>query len=95
MTFRLIGILAVGLSLAACTTASTALEPIPGSLIYNGQPRTKLTKSPIGSTFTHRFLDPRGDRYLETYQLQEDRSVKLIARRKLNIFVGLGNDRDY
>ncbi|WP_137131911.1 hypothetical protein [Rhizobium sp. FY34] len=66
-------------ALASCTTGSTELEPIPGSLTYNGQPSTRLTKSPIGSTFSHDFYD--GSRQvLETYVIQPDRSVKLVRR---------------
>lgn len=37
------------LVLAGCSTVSYSgpgLEPIPGSITYSGQPRTKLTKSP-------------------------------------------------
>ncbi len=44
------------LLLVSCTTVAydgPGLEPIPGSIIYRGQPHTKLTKSPIGSTFPH------------------------------------------
>lgn len=66
----------------AQTQSSSELEPIPGSITYGGQPRTKLTKSPIGSTFNHTFLDQSGNRWNETYQIQPDRSLKLIARRR-------------
>lgn len=34
------------LALTGCTTAAPDVEPIPGSITYGGQPRTKLTKSP-------------------------------------------------
>jgi hypothetical protein len=64
------------------TRSSSELEPIPGSITYGGQPRTKLTKSPIGSTFSHTFLDTTGNGWSETYQIQADRSLKLIARRR-------------
>lgn len=67
----------------AQTQSHSELQPIPGSITYGGQPRTKLTKSPIGSTFTHTFLDPAGNGWSEAYQIQPDRSLKLIARRKL------------
>lgn len=68
--------------LAGCTTAISpySVEPIPGSITYNGQPRTKLTKSPIGSTFTHSFRR-FDDRVIETYQIQPDRSLRIIDRR--------------
>lgn len=41
---RTIAIMMV-LALTGCTTAPD-VEPIPGSITYGGQPRTKLTKSP-------------------------------------------------
>ena len=76
------------LGLTACTSAGTSagsVEPIPGSIIYGGQPRTKLTKSPIGSTFNHRFRDPRGDGWEEVYRIAPDRSLELIARRQTEL----------
>lgn len=73
-------LLGTALALSACTTAT--VEPIPGSITYNGQPHTKLTKSPVGSTFEHRFYADGGE-YVETYQIQPDRSLKLIWRRFL------------
>ncbi|CAN7458454.1 hypothetical protein [Pararhizobium sp. LjRoot238] len=74
----------VALLVTSCTQTQSysELEPIPGSITYNGQPRTKLTKSPIGSTFSHTFLDQTGNGWSETYQIQPDRSLKLIARRR-------------
>lgn len=67
-----------GVLLAGCTTPQ--FEPIPGSITYGGQPRTKLTKSPVGSLLTHQFYS--GDQVaIETYVLQPDRSLKLIDRR--------------
>jgi hypothetical protein len=86
--------LAAVISLAVAGCASTELQPIPGSITYNGQPRTKLMKSPIGSTFEHSFRDPRGDEYVETYQIRADRSLRLISRHRTNLFIGLGNGRD-
>lgn len=70
--------------LASCTAVE--LEPIPGSITYNGQPRTKLTKSPAGSTFSHTFHDQRGNYWSETYQIQPDRSLKIISRRRAEDF---------
>jgi hypothetical protein len=75
-------ILAVSLLLASCTTSQQSLEPIPGSITYSGQPRTKLMKSPIGSTFDHRFLGSNGTRWIETYRIQPDRTVEIISRRR-------------
>lgn len=69
------------LFLAACTAGGASpVEPIPGSITYNGQPRTKLTKSPVGSTFDHTFFDRQGRRVVETYQIQPDRSLLLVRR---------------
>ncbi|WP_377289546.1 hypothetical protein [Rhizobium sp. SG2393] len=78
----LAGILLAGGVLAGCTaTDGPGLEPIPGSITYNGQPRTKLTKAPIGSIVPHQFFDDRGRRVEETYVIQPDRSLKLTNRR--------------
>jgi hypothetical protein len=70
--------------LASCTAVD--VEPIPGSITYNGQPRTKLTKSPAGSTFSHTFHDNSGNYWSETYQIQPDRSLKIISRRRAEDF---------
>lgn len=67
---------------AGCTaTSGQELQPIPGSITYNGQPRTKLTKSPIGSIVPHQFFDNQGRRVHETYVIEPDRSLKLVSRR--------------
>ncbi|MBB5665099.1 hypothetical protein GGE68_003313 [Rhizobium leguminosarum] len=67
--------------LVGCSSAdSPALDPIPGSITYGGQPRTKLTKSPVGSAVHHQFYDGTGQRVEETYILQPDRSLKLVRR---------------
>lgn len=68
---------AIALMLASCTTPD--VEPIPGSITYGGQPRTKLTKSPIGSVVHNSFRTVTGVAY-ETYVIQPDRSLKLIRR---------------
>jgi hypothetical protein len=83
--------IAIAFGLAGCTAAS-ALEPVPGSIIYKGQPRTKLTKAPIGSTFEHRFRDQFGDDYVEVYRIAPDRSLELLSRRRIDI-VEFGNGR--
>jgi len=74
-------ILPFTMALAACT--APAVEPIPGSITYGGQPQTKLTKAPVGSTFTKRLIDENGRRAEETYMVQPDRSLKLISRRSI------------
>ncbi len=69
------------LSLTACTAGIGApLEPIPGSITYGGQPRTKLKKAPVGSTFDHMFFDRQGRQVVETYRIQPDRSLLLVNR---------------
>ena len=79
---KTITIFAVAAFVASCTTQPRLLEPIPGSITYGGQPRTKLTKSPVGSTFDHRFLGANGTRWIETYQIQPDRTVEIVNRRR-------------
>lgn len=72
------------IALAGCTSAS-ALEPIPGSITYGGQPRSKLTKSPDGSIFSHEFIDQRGRQVEETYRISQDRSLELVDRQYRDI----------
>ncbi|MDU0360891.1 hypothetical protein RWK44_10775 [Rhizobium sp. 25PS6] len=75
------GALFAGALLAGCSSADTpALEPIPGSITYGGQPRTKLTKSPVGSAVYNQFYNGTGQRVKETSILQPDRSLKLVRR---------------
>ncbi|AIC25754.1 hypothetical protein IE4771_CH00596 [Rhizobium etli bv. mimosae str. IE4771] len=72
------------LILAGCSAVSyngPGLEPIPGSITYNGQPRSKLTKSPAGSAFPHDFIDQYGRQVEETYIIQPDRSLIIAHRR--------------
>jgi hypothetical protein len=65
------------LALAGCTTME--LQPIPGSITYGGQPSTRLTKAPVGSTVSHDFYDGSRE-VLETYVIQPDRSLRLVRR---------------
>jgi hypothetical protein len=79
------------LMLAGCTTDGTrpepgfdygpGIRPIPGSITYGGQPRSRLTKSPVGSSVPHTFRNNLGQRVDETYIIQPDRSLKLVSRR--------------
>ncbi|MBY5559441.1 hypothetical protein [Rhizobium leguminosarum] len=70
-----------GALLAGCSAADTlALEPIPGSITYGGQPRTKLSKSPVGIAVYNQFYNGTGQRVEEIYILQPDRSLKLVRR---------------
>lgn len=78
--------------LSGCVVGDTSgpgLEPIPGSITYGGQPRTKLTKAPIGSTVSNYFFGPYGERIQETYIIQPDRSLKLVWRERQDIFSAL------
>lgn len=77
-------ILLAGLAVqTALATKARALEPIPGSITFQGQPTTKLVKSPIGSTFSHRFYAD-GAHYEETYKIGQDRSLELVRRQQLS-----------
>lgn len=78
-----IGCLAIVASLTLFASTAFALEPIPGSIIYNGQPKTRLQKAPVGSTFTHEFSRD-GNAYNETYRIKPDRSLELLHRRQVN-----------
>ncbi|MBW9065304.1 hypothetical protein JNB71_18535 [Rhizobium herbae] len=79
---RKILILACAVALGSCTPSE--VEPIPGSITYGGQPRTKLTKAPIGSTFTHQMMDETGRMAIETYRIEADRSLTLIRRQRIH-----------
>ncbi|QEE43165.1 hypothetical protein FVA81_00460 (plasmid) [Rhizobium sp. WL3] len=68
------------LVLAALAAPTMALEPIPGSITFPTQPRTKLVKAPIGSVVNHSFTDGFGRRVKETYIITADRSLKLVHR---------------
>ncbi|EJZ18840.1 hypothetical protein NE852_29150 (plasmid) [Rhizobium sp. Pop5] len=88
--------LVLAIFLAGCTTgagsySSAGLAPIPGSITYNGQPRTKLTKSPVGSSFPHSFTDQWGRQVEEIYIIQPDRSL-LIAERHYRPVFSLDED---
>ena len=75
-------ICAIALFMAGCTSTGGGNypEPIPGSITYGGQPRSKLTKAPVGSWFHHRFNDQYGRSVQETYFIQPDRSLLLTNR---------------
>jgi nitrous oxide reductase accessory protein NosL len=81
----LISMLACLLVLAACSQTETALEPIPGSITYGGQPHMKLTESPVGARIPHHFMNDQGQDVYETYILQPDRSLKLVSRQVMTI----------
>lgn len=68
------------LVLVTLATPSLALEPIPGSITFPTQPRTKLLKAPIGSVVNHNFTDGSGRRVQEKYIINPDRSLRLVHR---------------
>lgn len=74
-------------SLGGCTAGvttyrfSSQLEPIPGSITYGGQPRSRLTKAPVGSIVPHQFRDQFGRPVYEIYVIEPDRSLRLVSRR--------------
>jgi hypothetical protein len=67
-------------ALAGCSSTSIELQPIPGSITYGGQPKSKLTKAPIGSRVPHEFRDEFGQKVRETYIIEPDRSLRLVNR---------------
>ncbi len=79
---KLILISSLVVTLAGCTNASTGLEPVRGSITYGGQP-SGLSKAPVGSTVTNRFRDQFGQEWGERYIIQSDRSLKLVARDRI------------
>lgn len=88
---NIIAITGLVIALAGCSTDDSGttgaidigpgIRPIPGSITYGGQPRTKLTKAPIGSVVPHEFRNELGQRVEENYIIQPDRSLKLVNRR--------------
>ncbi|ARO27766.1 hypothetical protein CO659_02415 [Rhizobium sp. S9] len=88
--------LVLAIALTGCTTSagsysSAGLAPIPGSITYQGQPRTKLTRSPVGSSFPHTFTDQWGRQVEEIYIIRPDRSL-LIAERHYRPVFSLDDD---
>ncbi|WEX76156.1 hypothetical protein PYH37_004433 [Sinorhizobium numidicum] len=83
MKIALLAICAALLSACSSTVVGygSQLEPIPGSITYGGQPRTRLTKAPVGSIVPHQFFDNFGHRVYETYIIEPDRSLRLTSRR--------------
>ncbi|MCD1266151.1 hypothetical protein GR158_12755 [Shinella sp. AETb1-6] len=77
------------IAILAATPAALAqgLAPVPGSITFNGQPHTKLTKAPVGSTFSHRLRDAvTGHEYIEIYRILPDRSLEIVSRRRYGAF---------
>lgn len=73
--------LLVGVHISSPVSCASSLEPIPGSITWGGQPRTKLLRAPVGSTVSHRFYDGFGREVHETYRIDGNRNLQLIRRR--------------
>lgn len=72
--------IALALALSALASGSAfAIDPIEGSIGSSA----KLELAPAGSNFEHRFTSG-GNEYRETYVVQEDGHVKLVARSQSN-----------
>jgi hypothetical protein len=72
------------LAVVASASSVLAIEPIPGSITYRGQPQTKLQKAPVGSPVFNQFYSG-GEDYRETYIIQPDRSLKLVERHIVQV----------
>jgi len=88
---RIVASVVTAVLVTSCTAVSGSYSsegyaPIPGSITYGGQPRTKITKSPIGSSFPHTFTDQTGREVEEIYIIQPDRTL-LIAQRHYRPFL--------
>ncbi len=67
----------------AVASSAFAIEPIPGSITYGGHVSV-LEKSPVGSNFFHTFFGPDGKEARETYRVNSDHTVSLVARSESN-----------
>ena len=88
---KIVASVVIAMFVASCTAVSGSFQsegyaPIPGSITYGGQPRTKITRSPIGSSFPHTFTDQTGREVEEIYIIQPDRTL-LIAQRHYRPFL--------
>lgn len=68
-----------GLFVLFTAGTSIAVEPIPGSITYDGRSQSILTTTPIGSVYLHQF-DHRGNKYREVYKVGADRRLELVSR---------------
>jgi hypothetical protein len=64
--------------LSGCNTAATPYEPFPESLTYGG--RSPIVSAPVGSSFSREVRDQFGARYEELYEVQPDRTVRIVTR---------------
>lgn len=64
-------------------SSAFALQPIPGSITYDGH-QAQLEKAPAGSNFFHTFYGPNGQEVREIYKVNADRTVTLVSRSVAN-----------
>ena len=76
----MMAVLVAGCAVTSVSYSGEGYAPIPGSITYGGQPRTKLTKAPIGSSFPHTFTDQTGREVEEIYIIQPDRTLLIVQR---------------
>lgn len=75
-TLVVIGLLA----LAGCNSVQPNLEPLPESLTYGENASHRKTVAAPGTMVQNRFMHD-GQMVYETYEVQPDRTYKLIRRR--------------
>jgi len=68
---------------AAISGQALAIEPIPGSITYEGPSQSTLSKTPVGSVYLHEF-EYRGNRYREVYRVAADHRLELVGRTQGN-----------
>jgi hypothetical protein len=68
---------------ASIATASFAVEPIEGSITYTKPDAVRFTKAPAGSSIHHEFY-ANGNKYRETYIINDNGSVRLTGRTTAN-----------
>jgi len=80
---------AIAVVLSSCTATphlgGPRLEPVPGRITYGGQPRTKLTKAPAGST-SNIASRPVRPTVIEVYRIERNRSLTIVRRYVRDIF---------
>lgn len=68
---------------ASLSAPAFAVEPIEGSIGYNGASQATLKKTPPGSVLQHRFTSS-GQEYLEIYVVDADGRPQLVSRNATN-----------
>ena len=68
------------LALAGCNSTQQNLEPLPQSLTYGENAASRKTQASPGAMVQNRFMY-EGQMVYETYEVQPDRTYKLVRRR--------------